>query len=203
MRIVAGCKQLFSLPNFKSVRPLHSFLNANLAETQNSIQTATESEASTSKRSCFSDACKLFDELPQWDVVSVTTLISRLTQQNRHAEAFYIFSKMLEIEITPNEYTLAALVHTSKARKNLNLGKQLHAYAIKTSFESHVFVGSAVLDLYAKLNTIEEAQKVFDETIDPNVVSYTSLVSGYIKKERFNDASVIHIQTYYYDWVKV
>ncbi|XP_023739369.1 pentatricopeptide repeat-containing protein At5g42450, mitochondrial [Lactuca sativa] len=188
MRRVVECKQFLSLPNFKSIRLLHSVLHTDVTETQKSDQTATKSVASSSKRSCYLDASKLFDELPQWDVVSVTTLISQLTRQNRQNEAFYIFSKMLQMEITPNEYTLAALIHASTSLKNLNLGKQLHCYAIKTSFNPNVFVGTAVTDLYAKLNTIEEAQMVFDETHDPNVVSYTALVSGYIKKERFNDA---------------
>nr|GEU43576.1 hypothetical protein [Tanacetum cinerariifolium] len=130
----------------------------------------------------------MFDEMPQWDVKSVTSLISQLNREKRYAESFFVFYRMLEVEVRPNEYTLAALVHASTVLKDISLGKQLHAYAMKMSLESHVFVGSAVLDLYAKLNTIEDAQMVFDETRDPNVVSYTSLVCGYVKKERFDDA---------------
>ncbi|KAK9079269.1 hypothetical protein SSX86_000939 [Deinandra increscens subsp. villosa] len=144
-----------------------------------------------SKKRLFWDACKLFDEMPQWDVVSVTALICQLTRQNRYVESFYIFSRMLEMEIKPTEYTLASLIHASTALENLNLGKQLHGFAIKTSFNSNVFVGSAVLDLYAKRNTIEEAQMVFEDTRNPNVVSYTSLICGYVKNKRSNDAMKI------------
>ncbi|KAI3706611.1 hypothetical protein L6452_24479 [Arctium lappa] len=188
MRTLIACKQILSLRNFKSIRLSNGLLYTGLIKSQKSDQRATISGVAASSKSWLSDACKLFDELPQWDVVSVTTLISRLARQNRHEETFYVFSKMLELDIKPNEYTLAALIHGSTSLKALNLGKQLHANAIKTNLESNVFVGSAVLDLYAKLNTIEEAQMAFEDTRDPNVVSYTALVCGYIKKQRFDDA---------------
>ncbi|XP_071698120.1 pentatricopeptide repeat-containing protein At5g42450, mitochondrial [Rutidosis leptorrhynchoides] len=188
MKPVVACKQFISLSNFKSVRLLHSFTSKDLIITQKYDHNVPKSELSGCLKSSFLDARNLFDELPQWDVVSVTTLISQLARENRHTEAFYVFFRMLKLEIKPNEYTLAALTHSSTTQKNLSLGRQLHAYAIKTSFESHVFVGSAVLDLYAKLNTIEDAQKVFNDTRDPNVVSYTALVCAYVKKERFHDA---------------
>nr|XP_043613590.1 pentatricopeptide repeat-containing protein At5g42450, mitochondrial [Erigeron canadensis] len=191
MRIVIACKPYFSLPKFQSIRLLQRVANTNLIYTRKCDQNAIKSGVTASPRSWFSDAHKLFDGLPQWDVVSLTTLISRLAQQNRCNEAFYVLYRMLELEIRPNEYTLAALVHASTALKDLKLGKQLHAYAIKTSYGSHVFVGSAILDHHAKLNTIEEAQMVFDDTCDPNVVSYTALVCAYVKKERFDDALTI------------
>ncbi|MFS8004545.1 putative tetratricopeptide-like helical domain superfamily [Helianthus anomalus] len=188
MRPVVTCKQFFSQTCFNSIKQLHNLVNTDPINTQKSHQIATKSVASAPKKSLFLDACKLFDEMPQWDVISISTLISQLTRQNRHEESFYIFSRMLEMEIEPTEYTLASLIHASTAMKNLNLGKQLHAFSIKTSLNSNVFVGSAVLDLYAKINTIEEAQMVFEDTHNPNVVSYTALVCGYIKNERFDDA---------------
>ncbi|KAK1429329.1 hypothetical protein QVD17_11536 [Tagetes erecta] len=191
MKTAAACKQFFSLSCFKSIRQLHNLLNIVPINTQKFDQSEINSVVSTSKKSSFLDARKLFDEMPQRDVVSITSLISQLNQQNRHDQSFYIFSRMLDIEIKPNEYTLAALVHASTSLKNLNLGKQLHAFAIKTSFNSNVFVGSAVLDLYAKINTIQDAQMVFDDTHDPNVVSYTSLICAYIKRERFDNALTI------------
>lgn len=52
-------------------------------------------------------------------------------------------------------------------------------------------MGSALLDLYVKLSSIEEAQLVFEDTHVPNVVSYTTLVCGYLKEEKFDEAMEI------------
>ena len=38
------------------------------------------------------------------------------------------------------------------------------------------------------MDIIKEAQRAFEDTHDPNVVSFTTLICGYLKKERFKDA---------------
>ncbi|XAR68988.1 hypothetical protein NMG60_11000419 [Bertholletia excelsa] len=136
----------------------------------------------------FPDACQLFDEMSHWDVVSATKIISRFSGQNRHGETIYLFSKMLMLNIRPNEFTFGTVIPSSTALRGLGSGKQLHACAIKMGLHSNVFVGSAILDLYAKLSTIEEAERAFADTLEPNVVSYTTLIAGYLKKELFDVA---------------
>ncbi|XP_076937579.1 pentatricopeptide repeat-containing protein At5g42450, mitochondrial-like [Bidens hawaiensis] len=183
MRTIILCKQ-----SYKSIRQIHNLVNTNPTNTQNPDQNATKTPVPASKNCPILFAHKLFDEMPQWDVVSITTLISQLTRQNRRVESFHIFSRMLELEIKPTEYTLASLIHASTVLKNINLGKQLHGFSVKNSLNSNVFVGSAVVNLYAKINTVEEARMAFEDTRNPNVVSYTSLIHGYLKKQRFNEA---------------
>ncbi|KAL6285265.1 hypothetical protein ACE6H2_009655 [Prunus campanulata] len=59
---------------------------------------------------------------------------------------------MVVSNIIPNEFTFGTVVHLSTALGDLNIGKQqLHACATKIGLHSNVFVGSAILDLYAKL----------------------------------------------------
>ncbi|XP_027070311.2 pentatricopeptide repeat-containing protein At5g42450, mitochondrial-like [Coffea arabica] len=137
------------------------------------------------------DAPKLFDELSHCDVVSATSRLCRLAKQNHHEEAVCYFSRMLELDIKPNEFTFGTVIHSSIVLNDLLLGKQLHACATKIGLSSNVFVSSTILDLYVKLSRIEEAQKAFKETDKPNVVSYTTLISGYLKEERFDEAVML------------
>ncbi|XP_009777765.1 pentatricopeptide repeat-containing protein At5g42450, mitochondrial-like [Nicotiana tabacum] len=139
---------------------------------------------------CQSDANadQLFDELPKCDAVSATALVVRFAKLNQHKKAITFFSRMFEFYIRPNEFTLGTVIHSSVVLKDLNSGKQIHAISIKFGLHSNVYVGSALLDLYVKLSSIEEAQLVFQDTHKPNVVSYTTLICGYLKKEKFNEA---------------
>ncbi|GFZ11047.1 pentatricopeptide repeat (PPR) superfamily protein [Actinidia rufa] len=136
----------------------------------------------------FSDAHQVFDEMSEWGVVSATATISRLARHQRYEETIPLFSRMLVMNIRPNEFTFGTVIHSAIARKDLHSGKQLHACALKMGLNSNVFAGCAILDLYAKLSTLEEAQRAFEDTHEPNVVSYTALVCGYLKKEWFNEA---------------
>ncbi|KAG6603678.1 Pentatricopeptide repeat-containing protein, mitochondrial, partial [Cucurbita argyrosperma subsp. sororia] len=134
------------------------------------------------------DARQLFDKMPQLNVVSATAMIGRCARQHQHEEALCLFSAMFVLNLRPNEFTFGTVIHSATALGDIDVGKQLHACAIKIGLHSNVFVGSAALDLYVKLSVIEEAQRAFDDIKMPNVVSYTSLISGYLKTEKIQDA---------------
>ncbi|XP_028773142.1 pentatricopeptide repeat-containing protein At5g42450, mitochondrial [Neltuma alba] len=136
----------------------------------------------------FFDACHVFEKTSNLNVVSATSIIGCFAKQHRHEEAVQLFSRMFASNIRPNEFTFGTILHSSTALGNLPVGKQLHALATKTSLHSNLFVGSALLDFYVKLSTIEDAQKTFIDTKHPNVVSYTTLICGYLKRGRYIDA---------------
>lgn len=136
----------------------------------------------------FQVACHMFDEMSDLTVESATTIICGFAKRHCHEDAIHLFSRMLASKIRPNEFTFGTVLHSSTVLRNVVIGRQLHACATKIGLASNVFVGSALLDLYVKLSTIEEAQKAFGDTQHPNVVSYTALVCGYLKRGRFEDA---------------
>ncbi|CAN8287682.1 unnamed protein product, partial [Cochlearia groenlandica] len=135
-----------------------------------------------------SNAHQVFEEIPHSNVISATALIGRLVKQNRHVEASHAFKKLLCSEIRPNEFTFGTIIGSSTSLKDLQLGKQLHGFALKMGLASNVFVGSAVLNCYVKLSTLLDARRSFDDTREPNVVSMTNLISGYLKKHEFDEA---------------
>ncbi|XP_042512317.1 pentatricopeptide repeat-containing protein At5g42450, mitochondrial [Macadamia integrifolia] len=151
---------------------------------------AVESDLVTSycEAEAFSNARQVFEETSAWNLVSVTAIIGHFARHGRQKEAIGIFSRMLILNIRPNEYAFAILIHSSVAVKNLHTGRQLHACAAKMGLQSNVFVGSSLVDTYAKLSSIEEAQRAFRDTNNPNVVSYTTLICGFLRNERLEAA---------------
>lgn len=79
----------------------------------------------------------------------------------------------------PNEFTFATVLTSCIGFNGLNLGRQVHSFIIKTSFESHIYVGSSLLDMYAKAGQIHAAQGVFESLPERDVVSCTAIISGY------------------------
>ncbi|KAG6434195.1 hypothetical protein SASPL_105817 [Salvia splendens] len=111
-----------------------------------------------------------------------------ICKQNRHAEAIACFTRMHLFDIKPNEYTLATVIHSSAALKDLRLGKQIQSYAVKAGLCSNVFPGSAILDLYVKLGSFDAILRAFEDINHPNVFSYASLIRGYTKEGRLDEA---------------
>ncbi|KAL2902954.1 hypothetical protein RDABS01_028036 [Bienertia sinuspersici] len=59
-------------------------------------------------------------------------------------------------------------------------GKQLHCYALQSGFASDVYVNTALLSFYAKVVSLVDAHQLFDEMPQPNIVSWNTLISGYV-----------------------
>nr|UPT48791.1 pentatricopeptide repeat protein AaPPR818 [Agave angustifolia] len=64
-------------------------------------------------------------------------------------------------------------------RAMIEPGKQLHAHVIKNRWDSDEFVGSCLIDFYAKNQILEYAQVVFDIILHRDAVSYNTLISDY------------------------
>ncbi|TVT98567.1 hypothetical protein EJB05_56115, partial [Eragrostis curvula] len=126
--------------------------------------------------------------MPYRDVVSATAAIGALIRRGRHRDAFVFFSRVLADGIAPNEFTFGTILRSATARRDLRAGAQLHACAAKLGLCSNVFVGSALVDHYAKMGAMREAQGALDGTREPNVVSYTALIAGLLKNGMSEDA---------------
>ncbi|KAI4319004.1 hypothetical protein MLD38_032655 [Melastoma candidum] len=137
------------------------------------------------------DVLHQFDEIPDLDVVRASALLSRHARSQRHEEVILLFSRLLGTNVRPNEFTFGTVISSSLAIKDVAVGRQLHGCTKKLGLSSNVFVGSALVDFYVKQSGVEEARRAFDETVGPNVVSYTTLVFGYLKRDRVTDAVAV------------
>nr|VDD24779.1 unnamed protein product [Brassica oleracea] len=165
-------------------RKSHSLASALVTKSQESIPKSVG--CSDSGSTC--EAHQLFDEIRDLNVISGTAVIGRFVKQSRHVEAIHAFKRLLYLGIRPNEFTFGTVIGSSSFSRDVKLGKQLHGFALKIGLASNVFVGSAVLNCYVKLSTLMDARRSFDDTRDPNVISFTNLISGYLKKHEFEEA---------------
>ncbi|XP_051148974.1 putative pentatricopeptide repeat-containing protein At3g13770, mitochondrial [Andrographis paniculata] len=125
------------------------------------------------------DARKVFDQMPERNVVSWTAMISGYNKTGRHSEALNLFLQMLRSGTDPNEFTFATVLTSCVGEHGFKHGTQIHSLLIKSPFESHIYVGSSLLDLYAKAGRINEARIIFEGLPNRDVVSCTALISGY------------------------
>ncbi|XP_020110943.1 pentatricopeptide repeat-containing protein At5g16860 [Ananas comosus] len=66
--------------------------------------------------------------------------------------------------------------------------KEIHGYAIRNLLFSDIFVGNAIIDVYAKCGVMEGACKVFNTMEVKDVVSWNAMVTGYSQNGNFDDA---------------
>ncbi|KAI3917722.1 hypothetical protein MKW98_021484 [Papaver atlanticum] len=125
------------------------------------------------------DARRLFDKLPQRDEISWTTMISGYVRASNVSEALMLFSRMwVDSNVQIDSFVLAIVLKACGCNSELNYGRLVHGYSVKTGFVNCVFVGSALLDMYAKCGCIASGCRVFEEMPERNVVSWTAIISA-------------------------
>jgi len=63
----------------------------------------------------------------------------------------------------------------------LEEGRFVHQQIIQSGLESDVYVGSSLVDMYAKCGSIEDAWRVFNKMPSRDVVTWTAMILGHVK----------------------
>ncbi|XP_042491354.1 pentatricopeptide repeat-containing protein At2g46050, mitochondrial-like isoform X2 [Macadamia integrifolia] len=128
------------------------------------------------------------------NVVSWNTMISAAVGcgrsfQSTHNLGLLYFKKMLVEMVEPNYITFIGLLRISIEPNDIEIGKQLHCFIIKSNLDLNCFVGSALIDIYSKCSLVEDAQRVFDKILIRDMVLWNVMVSCYaynrLTKEAF------------------
>lgn len=115
------------------------------------------------------------------------SIISHFSQHGSDRHALHTFSFMHCNGLYVDSYALCSSLKSASSLKNGIVGKMIHAYAEKSGWFASVFVGSALVDFYAKLLYMDDAAKVFDEIPEKNTVCVNALLSGYAEAKMWGE----------------
>eukprot|EP01018_Ginkgo_biloba_P031290 Gb_27322 [translate_table: standard] len=145
-------------------------------------------------------AHRLFDKMAKRNVVSWNAMIAGYAQKGHANEALALFHQMQLANMKPDPFTMVSVLPACAHLAALQQGKCLHGCVIRAGFESDVFVGTALIDMYAKSGNMEIARHLFDKMSKRNIVSWNAMISGYGMHGHGDDALALFDQM---QWVGV
>lgn len=125
------------------------------------------------------DARRLFDEMPEKNLISWNTIIGALIDAGDLMEAFELFFAMLDDFSEVESWLVATMLRASAQLGSLSAGRQLHSFASKLGVGKDTFISCTLINMYSKCGSIEEAQYVFDEMPEKTTVGWNTLIAGY------------------------
>ncbi|ESR37190.1 pentatricopeptide repeat-containing protein [Citrus sinensis] len=124
-------------------------------------------------------ARSVFDNMPERDLVSWNSMISCYTQASFHLEALKLSEAMRFENVGLDGFTLVGLLSCCAHVGALNMGIFLHRIACEMGFVESVYVGNALVDMYAKCGNLDSAFCVFSRMRKRDVLSWNSMIVGY------------------------
>ncbi|CAB78854.1 putative protein [Arabidopsis thaliana] len=134
-------------------------------------------------------ALRAFDMMEEKDVISWTAVISACSRKGHGIKAIGMFIGMLNHWFLPNEFTVCSILKACSEEKALRFGRQVHSLVVKRMIKTDVFVGTSLMDMYAKCGEISDCRKVFDGMSNRNTVTWTSIIAAHAR-EGFGEEAI-------------
>ncbi|KAJ0971285.1 hypothetical protein J5N97_019244 [Dioscorea zingiberensis] len=123
---------------------------------------------------------KLFDEMPERDLISWCTLISGCVAHGFELEAFELFRRMLKSGVKPNHFVMSSVLKGCATSGVLEIGLLVHGFVIKGGLGFDRFIEIGLVGVYAKCCSLHDALKVFYEIPVKSPVSWNAMISGFV-----------------------
>lgn len=135
------------------------------------------------------DSVALFELFENRDLVSWNTVISSLSQNNMFVEALALLRRMVREGVGLDGVTLASVLPACSHLEMLDLGKEIHVYAVRNDdLIENSFVGSALVDMYCNCRQVETGRRVFDSILERKIALWNAMIAGYAQNEYDEEA---------------
>ncbi|XWS08228.1 hypothetical protein CRYUN_Cryun41cG0061700 [Craigia yunnanensis] len=136
------------------------------------------------------EAYKMFDRMPERDLVSWNTIISGFAQNGLAKLALGLVVRMQEEGQRPDSITLVSILPSVADMGFVKIGKAVHGYVIRAGFEGLVNLNTALVDMYSKCRFVGIGRLIFDGMKQRTAVSWNSMIDGYVQSGDAEEAMV-------------
>ncbi|KVI12310.1 putative pentatricopeptide repeat-containing protein At3g25060, mitochondrial isoform X7 [Cynara cardunculus var. scolymus] len=148
----------------------------------------TQLIASYSRNGDIEFAHKVFDKIPKKGVDAWNAMIIAYSRNDNHREVINLYQELNLEGVRPDSSTFTVALKACTNMMNLGMGEEIRKQAIDCGYEDDVFVASSVLNLYAKCGKMNEAMGVFEKMPKRDVVSWTTMITGFAQSGRGGEA---------------
>ncbi|KAL6133949.1 hypothetical protein ACLB2K_066182 [Fragaria x ananassa] len=148
---------------------------------QDNVFVATSLVSVYSRSDCLGDAEKVFGDMEYRDVQCFNYMILEYGKAGCGEEAIGVFIDLLSSGLDPNDYTFTNVISACSGDVGVQEGRQLHGLAVKYGVLCETSVGNAVITMYGKHGIIEEAETMLYAPEERSLISWTALLSMYVK----------------------
>ncbi|CAN6472453.1 unnamed protein product [Victoria cruziana] len=143
------------------------------------------------KSGLLSCARQLLDQMPRRDCVTFNAMIAGYTKNGIAEEPLLLFLELQKAGLRPTEFTFTGVIAACTAIDDIDLGAQIHGCVVKINYGWNIFVGNAMLDMYAKSDRAGDARLLFDEMPQRDCVSYNILITSYAWDGQWEESLIL------------
>ncbi|KAD5317523.1 hypothetical protein E3N88_17493 [Mikania micrantha] len=137
-------------------------------------------------------AHKIFRQINNPNIFTWNTMIRGYAESENPKPAMDIHRNMRLFAVEPDTHTYPFLLKAIAKLIAVREGEEVHSVVIRNGFGSLVFVQNGLVHMYAACGRAESAHKLFDEMSERNLVTWNSVINGFVLNGRPNETLVLY-----------
>ncbi|CAN4121233.1 unnamed protein product [Withania somnifera] len=134
----------------------------------------------------------IFDNSPITPpIFAWNTMMRAYSISSMEVESLKLFNKLQKIGLKPDKFTFPIVLKVCGHCFMTGTGGSLHSMAFKSGFSSDLHVNNTLLRMYGGIGAISFARLLFDEMLDRDVVSWSSMMASYVHCNLPSDAFLL------------
>ncbi|KAF9598543.1 hypothetical protein IFM89_028075 [Coptis chinensis] len=124
------------------------------------------------------------------NLFSWTAVIGAYSNSNSedYVKGFRFYRKMVLSGIKADNFLYPLVFKACGGMKGLRRGRRVHGDVICSGFEWDLVLMNSVIDMYAKCESLEDAERVFNEVCVRDIFTWTTMLTGYVQMGYGRDA---------------
>ncbi|XP_022715503.1 pentatricopeptide repeat-containing protein At1g11290, chloroplastic-like [Durio zibethinus] len=167
-------------------KALHSLVL--VSDLSNDLYVNTALLSMYSKLGSLKSARLLFEKMPDKDLVVWNIMISACYQHGKPKESLENLRCMATSGVRDDMFTAIPAISSIRQLKSIKWGKQIHAHVMRNGSDYQVSVHNSLIDMYFQCDCLIYAQKIFESLTIKTVVSWSSMIKGYVNHNQNLDA---------------
>lgn len=132
---------------------------------------------------------RVFNRIYSKNIVAWNAMIGGYALNNYFFESFACLKRMQEDDkVIPDVITMINLLPSCSQSGGLLEGKSIHGFAIRKMFLPYLVLETALVDMYGKCGELKQAEHVFNQMNEKNMVSWNTMVAAYVQNEQYKEA---------------
>lgn len=124
-------------------------------------------------------ARQIFDKIQNPCIVMYNAIITGYARSSQPNEALALFRVLQTSNVKPTDVTMLSALSSCALLGALDLGRWIHEYVKKNGFDTYVKVNTALVDMYSKCGSLDDAVYVFQNMPVRDTQAWSAMIVGY------------------------
>ncbi|PON56947.1 Tetratricopeptide-like helical domain containing protein [Parasponia andersonii] len=131
---------------------------------------------------------KVFDFSREPSLFIYNVMIKAFAKKGSFGRVLLLFDRLREVGLWPDNFTYPFVLKAIGCLGQVQEGRKVHGFVVKTGLEFDTFVCNSLIDMYAQLGEVVYFTELFEEMPERDSVSWNVTISAYVRCRRFADA---------------